>query len=89
MTVEVALYLAPVAATRVARSALTFSSEGRLGVRTVGDDGKVIFVPVGLVEDQTEYLYVSGIAAGARVIVQGQDFVKEGQAVEAVPAQAS
>jgi multidrug efflux system membrane fusion protein len=89
VTAEVSLYLAPVAATKVARSALTFSAEGRLGVRAVGADGKVVFVPVGLVEDQTEYLYVSGIPEGTRIIVQGQDFVKEGQLVEAIPAKIS
>ena len=31
-------------------------------------------------------MWVAGIADGARVIVQGQDFVREGQKVEAVPA---
>jgi membrane fusion protein, multidrug efflux system len=89
VTTEVTLSLAPVDATKVARSALTFSSEGRLGVRVVGDDNKVSFVPVGLVEDQTDYLYVSGVTQGMRLIVQGQDFVKEGQVVEPVPAQQS
>ncbi len=88
VTTEVTLYLAPVDATKVARSALTFSAEGKLGVRVVDDQGKVAFVPVGLVEDQTDYLYVSGIAAGTKMIVQGQDFVKEGQIVEAVAAKA-
>ena len=71
-------------ATRVPRSALTFSSAGDLGVRTVGDDGKVGFVPVSVVEDEQSYMWVAGIADGARVIVQGQDFVREGQKVEAV-----
>jgi hypothetical protein len=31
-------------------------------------------------------MWVSGIADGTRVIVQGQDFVREGQKVEAVEA---
>ncbi len=85
VTAEVTLYLAPVEATKVARSALTFSAEGKLGVRVVEEGNKVAFVPVGLVEDQTDYLYVSGIKPGAQIIVQGQDFVKEGQVVEPVP----
>ncbi len=89
VTTEVTLYLAPVNATKVARSALTFSAEGKLGVRVVGDDNKVGFVPVGLVEDQTDYLYVSGLTPGVKMIVQGQDFVKEGQVVEPVAAKSS
>ena len=31
-------------------------------------------------------MWVAGIPDGARVIVQGQDFVREGQKVEAVTA---
>jgi multidrug efflux system membrane fusion protein len=73
-----------VPATRVPRSALTFSSAGDLGVRIVDADGKVAFASVSVVEDQQEFMWVGGIADGARVIVQGQDFVREGQQVEAV-----
>jgi multidrug efflux system membrane fusion protein len=86
VTCEVTLSLAPVPATQVPRSALTFSSEGKLGVRIVRPDAIVAFIPVGLVEDGVETLWVSGLEAAARLIVQGQDFVREGVRVEAVPA---
>ena len=42
--------------------------------------------PVSVIEDEQTYMWLGGIADGARVIVQGQDFVREGQRVEAVPA---
>ncbi len=86
VTCEVILSLAPVPATRVPRSALTFSSEGKLGVRIVKPDALVAFVPVGVVEDGLAAVWVSGLAPAARLIVQGQDFVREGVKVEAVPA---
>jgi multidrug efflux system membrane fusion protein len=86
ITAEVSVPLAPVPATRVARSALTFSSTGNLGVRTVDADGAVGFVPIAVVEDEQSFMWVSGIVDGSRVIVQGQDFVREGQKVEAVAA---
>lgn len=86
VTCEVNLLLAPVPAALVARSALTFSSDGKLGVRTVGEDGVVAFAPVTVVEDGLDRLWLAGLAEDARVIVQGQDFVKEGETVEAVPA---
>jgi multidrug efflux system membrane fusion protein len=73
-------------ATRVPRSALTFSSNGALGVRTVSNDGTVEFAPISIVEDEQAMMWVAGIADGSRVIVQGQDFVREGQSVEAVGA---
>jgi membrane fusion protein, multidrug efflux system len=88
ITAEVAIPLAAVPAVQVPRSALTFSSTGELGVRIVGAADTVAFVPVSLVEDQQQFMWVAGIPDGARVIVQGQDFVREGQVVEAIDAQA-
>lgn len=89
ITAEVMLPMTAEPAARVPRSALTFSSAGDLGVRTVGDNGKVAFVPVGIAEDEQSHMWVSGLADGAQVITQGQDFVSEGQLVEAVSAGAS
>jgi multidrug efflux system membrane fusion protein len=89
VTAEVAMHLTAVPAARVPRSALTFSGEGKLGVRAVDADGRVSFVPVTVVEDGQAELWVAGVREDLRVIVQGQDFVKEGQLVEAVPVQAA
>lgn len=86
ITAEVTMRLKAVPATRIPRSALTFSAAGVLGVRTVGAHGVVAFVPVKPLEDEQALMWVSGIADGARVIVQGQDFVREGQRVQAVQA---
>lgn len=86
VTCEVMLRLAPAEAVRVPRSALTFSGAGQLGVRTVDAGGKVAFVPVAIVEDGLNQLWLAGVPDGAKVIVQGQDFVKEGEIVEPVPA---
>jgi multidrug efflux system membrane fusion protein len=86
ISAEVAIPLAAMAATRVPRSALTFSSTGDLGVRTVDGSGVVGFLPVNVIEDEQTSMWLGGIPDGARVIVQGQDFVREGQHVEAVPA---
>jgi multidrug efflux system membrane fusion protein len=81
---EVALVLAPVPAARVPRSALTFSAEGQLGLRIVDAASMVQFVPVTMVDDEESHLWVSGLASTARVIIRGQEFIREGQKVEAV-----
>jgi multidrug efflux system membrane fusion protein len=86
ITAEVAIPLAPVDATQVPRSALTFSSAGDIGVRTVDERGGVGFTPVKVLEDDQNQMWVTGVAKGARVIVKGQDFVREGQTVEPVDA---
>jgi membrane fusion protein, multidrug efflux system len=86
ITAEVIVPQSPMPATRLPRSALTFSSGGELGVRTVDGDGKVEFAPVAVVEDEQAAMWVTGLADGSRVIVQGQEFVREGQKVDAVGA---
>jgi multidrug efflux system membrane fusion protein len=86
ITSEVVLSLAPVPAAQVARSALTISSTGDIGLRVVGAGDKVAFVPVRIIEDGQDTMWVSGLSDGARVIVRGQDFVREGQVVAATLA---
>jgi multidrug efflux system membrane fusion protein len=88
ITAEVTIPLAPVEASRVPRSALIFSSAGDLGVRIVDQDGKVGFAPTAIVEDDQAFMWLTGVADGTRVIVQGQDFVREGGVVEALVAAA-
>jgi multidrug efflux system membrane fusion protein len=86
ISAEVAVAMKAVPAAAVPRSALTISSAGDVGVRVVGNDDTVAFVPVQVVEDQQGTMWLSGIADGARVIVRGQDFVREGQKVAVVDA---
>ena len=78
------LPLSAVPATRVPRSALTISSNGDVGVRAVADGDIVAFLPIRVVEDEQSFMWVAGIPDATRVIVQGQDFVREGQKVEPV-----
>ena len=73
-------------ATRVPRSALVVSSTGDIGVRTVDADSKVGFIKSAIVEDDQGSMWLTGVPDGARVIVQGQDFVREGNLVEPVAA---
>jgi multidrug efflux system membrane fusion protein len=88
ITAEVIIPLTPVPATRVPRSALVVSSTGDIGVRTVDAESKVGFVPTSVVQDDQRFMWLAGVPDGARVIVQGQDFVREGNLVDAVAATA-
>lgn len=87
ITAEVAISMATVQATKVPRSALTFSAQGKLGVRAVDSESKVVFIPIELIDDEQQWMWVKGIEDGTRVIVQGQDFVRENQVVDAVTAE--
>jgi multidrug efflux system membrane fusion protein len=55
----------------------------------VNKDGKVGFVPTTIVEDEQTHMWLAGVPDGARVIVQGQSFVREGMQVDAVVATAA
>ncbi len=83
ITSEVMLTLAPVAAAQVPRSALTIASNGEIGLRLVNEKDKVTFAPVHILDDSQDTMWVAGLNDGARVIVRGQDFVREGQLVAA------
>jgi len=89
VTCEMTVTLTPIDATPVPRSALIFSDDGHLGVRVADSDNKVKFMPIDVVEDGLDNLWVTGLPDAARVIVVGQDFVKDGDPVEAVAASAS
>lgn len=84
MTAQVTLFAPPVKAVTVPRSAITLSENGALGLRTVGADNVAQFTPVKLVDDTPGGLILSGVPAGVRIIVSGQDLVRDGQKVDVV-----
>jgi multidrug efflux system membrane fusion protein len=86
VTAEVEFKLSPIASARVPRSALTFSAAGELSVRVVKPYGTVASIPVGIVEDARDEICISGPRDDEKVIVQGQDFVKDGQKVGTIDA---
>lgn len=61
-------------------SAMTLSDDGALGVRTVVE-GIVEFVPVRMIRDTANGVWLSGLPEMADVITVGQEFVTDGVAV--------
>ncbi len=60
------------------QSVLTLNDDGDLGVRTVLDDGSAGFLPVEIIRDASEGVFVGGLPESVAVIVTGQDYVTEG-----------
>lgn len=81
-TAEILIAADGVAAHKLPQSALTLDDAGRLGVRVVGPGDVAGFVPVRMVRDTTQGVWVTGLGERADVIVVGQDFVTEGVPVE-------
>ena len=86
MTAEIQLSALPTHAVLLPRSVVTLGDKGDLGIRAVGKDNKVAFFPIDLVDDTPTGLVLGGIPVDARIIVAGQELVKEGDEVKPVEA---
>jgi len=59
-------------------SALTLDNEGTIGVRVVGDGNIARFLPVGILRDTVDGIWVTGLPDSVDVIVLGQEYVTDG-----------
>ena len=84
MTAELAIALAPVKAHLLPASVLVLADDGEIGVRTVGSDNKVDFMPVTILGDDGDGMWVAGLPETVNVIVTGQEFVQKGVTVTPV-----
>ena len=72
-------------ANKISPSILLLSDSGILGIRIVNNDGIVEFLPIKILEDTQDGLWVQGIPNASNLIVRGQGFVENGQKVIAIP----
>ena len=72
-------------ATKISSSILLLSDAGTLGVRAVTDNNIVEFLPIKIIEDTEDGVWVTGIPNLTQIIVRGQGFVENGQEVIKVP----
>ena len=84
MTAQAGIALAPSKAIRISPSWITLSDEGIIGVRTVGADDIVAFVPVEIIAQSKDGFWITGLEDNARIITLGQEYVRTGEKVEAV-----
>ena len=70
-------------------STVSLSPEGRLGVKTVDDEDRVVFNPVEIVRAEIDGIWVTGLPETARIITVGQGFVNAGEIVAPAPANTS
>ena len=70
-----------VLANKISPSILLLSDEGDLGVRVVDGNDEVKFLPIKIIEDTNDGIWVTGIPNLSKLIVLGQGFVKNGEKV--------
>ena len=66
-------------------SALSLSDDGRLGVKTVDETNKVVFMPVSIARAEERSVWLTGLPDQIRVITVGQGFVRDGSHVRPIP----
>jgi multidrug efflux system membrane fusion protein len=82
-TAEIMIGAEGIKAHQLPQSALTLDNSGRLGVRIVKDDQTVGFLPVEMLRDTAQGVWLGGLPDAADVIVVGQDFVTAGVPIAA------
>ena len=71
-----------VLASKISPSILLLSDEGDIGVRVVNDNDEVRFLPINIIEDTNDGIWVTGIPNLSKLIVLGQGFVENGEKVQ-------
>lgn len=84
MTARVRLPSRTVSAHRISPAILTLNDSGEIGIRAVDDEDRVYFLPVQIVEDSADMMWIAGLPERVRMITVGQEFVREGVLVEPV-----
>lgn len=84
VTAEVVLPGPSVRAHRVSPAVLSLSTAGEIGVKVVDADQTVRFLPVQIIEQSADGLWLLGLPEEVTLITVGQEFVRDGQRVRAV-----
>jgi multidrug efflux system membrane fusion protein len=66
------------------QSALTLDDNGALGVRTVDDASKVLFVETDIIRDTMKGVWLKGLPERTNVIIIGQEYVTDGVEVKQI-----
>ncbi len=85
LTAELRLPLDTVPAHLVSSAVLTLTDDGEIGIKSVDESGVVRFHAVGIEADTPEGIWITGLPGELDIITVGQEFVLDGQKVEAVP----
>ncbi len=84
ITVQIHIPLKSVYAHSIPPSILTLNAQGKIGLRLVvrkNNKNIVQFVPIEIIEGNTEEYWVKGLPPEARLIIVGQEYVSDGTEV--------
>ena len=84
VTTQIAIPVDTLLAHRISPALLALDDEGRIGVRTLDDDDRVVFSLVNIIADEGGAVWISGLPEVATLITVGQELVVPRQQVDVV-----
>ncbi len=85
VTANIIINLPPEPAHKVSPALLTLNYDGELGIKIVDSDDRALFVPVRVIDDEADGIWLTGLPYEAKVITVGQEFAKDGDSVRTIP----
>lgn len=86
VTAELVIQANQVMAQKMSPATLVLDDRGLVGVRVVDSDNMVHFREVEIIGNHESGVWVSGLDESSKIIIEGHEFVKAGEAVNAVTA---
>jgi len=81
MTANITVAASEQLAHQVTSDILTLSDAGQIGLKVVEPDQTVTFVPVTIIDQRSDGIFVTGLPDETRIITVGQEFVLAGEKV--------
>ncbi|MBI4182562.1 MAG: efflux RND transporter periplasmic adaptor subunit [Proteobacteria bacterium] len=85
LTASLAIPLEPARVHRIPPSALSLGESGEVGVKVVDAGDRVRFLPVRVVANERDGVWLAGLPQRIRLLTVGHEYVAAGQKVEPVP----
>lgn len=85
ITAEIHILSKTLEAHRMSPAILSLDERGNIGVKIVDQSRRVRFLPVTIVADDSDGMWVTGLPKSVTIITVGQDYVTAGQEVIVVP----
>ncbi len=86
LTAKVKISVEAKMAHKISPSVLSLNDIGQIGVKIVNSMNIVQFLPVTILSDTADHMWILGLPNNVRLITVGQDFVSHGQTVRPVVA---
>ena len=84
VSAEVRIQTGKMRAHLIQPSALSLDDNGRVGIKLVSNDRRVVFLPIEVAQSDAKGLWIKALPQKIQIITVGHGFVREGQHVKAV-----